>query len=187
MFAQCHSSCFFFFTGGTGKHRPKEPKKKNKQRLRFRAQNQHSDHLASARSSQWGPNLPTSHWRKKEENYNAKLLVAAAATIFWLTGTVLNPSNHTCPPGHSYTISIKVIMYNISIGTLYTCFTPPAACPLAVISLGSSKPRPMHRLVDIFTSWTHFPSLTVLLSCALMEDEGATKDCGGGRAEWTDG
>lgn len=38
--------------GGSGKHRPKEPKKKNKQRLRFRAQNQHSDHLASARSSQ---------------------------------------------------------------------------------------------------------------------------------------
>ncbi|KAG7240604.1 hypothetical protein INR49_026659 [Caranx melampygus] len=37
---------------GSGKHRPKEPKKKNKQRLRFRAQNQHSDHLASARSSQ---------------------------------------------------------------------------------------------------------------------------------------
>ncbi|KAG8010286.1 R-spondin-2 [Nibea albiflora] len=38
--------------GGTGKHRSKEPKKKNKQRLRFRAQNQHSDHLASARTSQ---------------------------------------------------------------------------------------------------------------------------------------
>lgn len=54
--------------GGSGKHRPKEPKKKNKQRLRFRAQNQHSDHLASARSSpQWGPNLPTSHWKKKKE------------------------------------------------------------------------------------------------------------------------
>ncbi|XP_031730360.1 R-spondin-2 isoform X2 [Anarrhichthys ocellatus] len=38
--------------GGSGKPRSKEPKKKNKQRLRFRAQNQHSDHLASARSSQ---------------------------------------------------------------------------------------------------------------------------------------
>ncbi|XP_028326354.1 R-spondin-2-like [Gouania willdenowi] len=38
--------------GGSGKHRSKEPKKKNKQRLRFRAQNQHSDHLASVRSSQ---------------------------------------------------------------------------------------------------------------------------------------
>nr|XP_057909732.1 R-spondin-2 [Doryrhamphus excisus] len=38
--------------GGSGKHRSKEPKKKNKQRLRFRAQNQHSDHLASARSTQ---------------------------------------------------------------------------------------------------------------------------------------
>ncbi|KAM8846419.1 R-spondin-2 isoform X2 [Synchiropus splendidus] len=38
--------------GGSGKHRTKEPKKKNKQRLRFRAQNQHSDHLASARPSQ---------------------------------------------------------------------------------------------------------------------------------------
>ncbi|XP_047216262.1 R-spondin-2 [Girardinichthys multiradiatus] len=38
--------------GNSGKHRSKEPKKNNKQRLRFRAQNQHSDHLASARSSQ---------------------------------------------------------------------------------------------------------------------------------------
>ncbi|XP_031432519.1 R-spondin-2 [Clupea harengus] len=37
---------------GSGKHRSKEPKKKsNKQRLRFRAQNQHSDHLASLRAS----------------------------------------------------------------------------------------------------------------------------------------
>lgn len=41
-----------FFPGGSGKHRSKEQKKKNKQRLRFRAQNQHSDHLASARTSQ---------------------------------------------------------------------------------------------------------------------------------------
>ncbi|KAG1936467.1 R-spondin-2 isoform X2 [Pimephales promelas] len=40
--------------GGSGKgHRTKEPKKKsNKQRLRFRAQNQHSDHLASIRAGQ---------------------------------------------------------------------------------------------------------------------------------------
>ncbi|XP_061531519.1 R-spondin-2 isoform X2 [Phycodurus eques] len=38
--------------GGSGKHRSKEPKKKNKKRLRFWAQDQHSDHLASARSSQ---------------------------------------------------------------------------------------------------------------------------------------
>eukprot|EP00064_Thunnus_orientalis_P001251 superscaffoldBa00000083_g1253 len=39
-------------SGGSGKQRSKETKKKNKQRLRFRAQNQHSDHLASARPSQ---------------------------------------------------------------------------------------------------------------------------------------
>ncbi|MEQ2308564.1 hypothetical protein AMECASPLE_029417 [Ameca splendens] len=43
-----HDAC----TCNSGKHRSKEPKKNNKQRLRFRAQNQHSDHLASARSSQ---------------------------------------------------------------------------------------------------------------------------------------
>ncbi|XP_053349882.1 R-spondin-2 isoform X2 [Clarias gariepinus] len=39
--------------GGSGKHKPKDQKKKsNKQRLRFRAQNHHSDHLASLRASQ---------------------------------------------------------------------------------------------------------------------------------------
>ena len=38
--------------GGSGKQRTKEPKKKNtKQKLRVRAQNQHSDHLSSVRSS----------------------------------------------------------------------------------------------------------------------------------------
>ncbi|TSQ69467.1 hypothetical protein Baya_11256 [Bagarius yarrelli] len=39
--------------GGPGKHKaPKDPKKKsNKQRLRFRAQNHHSDHLASVMAS----------------------------------------------------------------------------------------------------------------------------------------
>ncbi|CAL8357543.1 unnamed protein product [Arctogadus glacialis] len=37
---------------GSGKQRTKEPKKKNtKQKLRVRAQNQHSDHLSSVRSS----------------------------------------------------------------------------------------------------------------------------------------
>lgn len=181
---------FPLFAGGSRKHRPKEPKKKNKQRLRFWAQNQHSDHLASARSSQWGPNLPTSQWRKRKRKNNAKLLAAAAATIFWLTWTVPNPNHHTspsCPPGHSQTITIKNIMYNISIGTLYTRFMPPAARPLAMISLGLSKPRLMPCLVDIVAHWTYFPSLTMLLSCALMEDEGTTRDCGGERAEWTDG
>ncbi|KAI4811604.1 hypothetical protein KUCAC02_014483, partial [Chaenocephalus aceratus] len=40
-----------YYVQGSGKQRSKEPKKKNKQRLRFRAQNQHSDHLASSRPS----------------------------------------------------------------------------------------------------------------------------------------
>lgn len=46
--------CFLFAIGSPVKgHRTKEQKKKsNKQRLRFRAQNQHSDHLASVRAGQ---------------------------------------------------------------------------------------------------------------------------------------
>ncbi|GAA6064920.1 R-spondin-2 [Tachysurus ichikawai] len=47
---QQHSSSHSLW--GSGKHKPKDQKKKsNKQRLHFRAQNHHSDHLASLRAS----------------------------------------------------------------------------------------------------------------------------------------
>lgn len=123
--------------------------------------------------------------KKKRRKNNAKLLAATAATIFWLTWTVPNPSHHTsprCPPGHSYTITIKKILCIIPVSAHYTHASRLLLpVPLLWSALGSLSPAPC------LANWSHFPSLTLLLFCALMEDEGITRDCGGRRAEWTDG
>lgn len=44
--------CFATGSSGKGPRTKDQKKKSNKQRLRFRAQNQHSDHLASVRAAQ---------------------------------------------------------------------------------------------------------------------------------------
>lgn len=191
---------FSLFPGGSGKHRPKEPKKKNKQRLRFRAQNQHSDHLASARTGQWGLKLPTSHWTKNQRKAASRccthILTDDCPEPHQLpTCLPAQPYLPHCPPGHSHDSQVLhykniCLTYNISISTLNTRFMPlpPAASPPAAVTSQVtlfSKPHPLPCLVDLY-SWhyrTHFPSLTMLLSCTVMEDERATRDCGGRRAE----
>lgn len=183
---------FLLFTGGSGKHRPKEPKKKNKQRLRFRAQNQHSDHLASARSSQWGQEPTDFPFKRKRRKYKAKLLATAAATIFWLTWTVPTPQPPNLPQLPSRTLLHhhykKIIFCIISASAHYTHASRLLLpVPLLWSASGPLSPAPCLALWTFSPTETHFPSLTVLLSCASMEDEGANRDCGGGGAEWTDG
>lgn len=155
----CSSLFLSLFPGGSGKHRSKEPKKKNKQRLRFRAQNQHSDHLASARTSQWELNLRTSHWTKNQRK------AASCCCTHILTDDYPEPHHlptcllaqpHLlpCPPEHNNR-DPEVRHYkntrlpcDIGINTPNTCFMPlpPAASPPAAVTSQVtlfSPPRPL--------------------------------------------
>lgn len=127
-------SLLFSFQGGSGKHRPKEPKKKNKQRLRFRAQNQHSDHLASARSSHWELKTRTTHWTK-----NQREAASCCCCTHTLTDDYHQPHPIFCLPDvHPAHQDSQISYYNnicppydIGINTLNTYFMPlpPAAAP----------------------------------------------------------
>lgn len=131
---------FTLFTGGPRKHRPKEPKKKTKQRLRFWAQNQHSDHLASARNSQWGTNLPTSHWWKKRNRKKQSKAASRCCCKYILTDLDSPEPPEITPPPALQTITIEKNKTCIISESAY--YTHASRLLLLVPSLWSASGSP---------------------------------------------